>query len=402
MRILIIANKFPYPSHDGGALATASMLEGLVNAEQDIYLYTMTTPKHPANENNLPERLMNKITAETCYVDTNIDAKDMIVNFLFKRTPYIAERFYSDTFNNRLVQILEKNKFDIIQLEGLYLLHLIPLIREHSSAKIVYRAHNIEHYIWKRKAKNEINPIKKFYFYNLSKRLHHYLKKHLNTYDGIISISEPDFRIHKWIGQQKPEIVLPVGLDLSDYFSYPITTNAIEQIAFIGGLDWLPNQEGLEWFLTKVWNKILYYHPKAELHIAGRNCNVNLEKIISSTKNTKFYGEVTSSKDFLSAHSILIVPLFSGSGIRVKIIEGMAMGKAIVTTSIGAEGIPIENKKNAIIADTVEDFADAINLLINNPDMIYPMGNNARDLVKRYFSLEKLTKDLLNFYKTLV
>lgn len=402
MRILIIANKFPYPSHDGGALATASMLEGLVNAEQDIYLYTMTTPKHPADENNLPERLRNKIHAETCYIDTNINTKDMVANFLFKRTPYIAERFYSDSFNERLIKILKHNEFDIIQLEGLYLLHLIPLIRHHSSAKIIYRAHNIEHYIWKRKAKNEINPIKKFYFYNLSERLQRYLKKYLNTYDGIISISDPDYRIHKWLGQQKPEIVLPVGLDLSDYFTYPITTDIIEQIAFIGGLDWLPNQEGLEWFLTKVWNKILNDHPNAELHIAGRNCSSNVKKTIDVAKNTKFFGEVASSKDFLAAHSILIVPLFSGSGIRVKIIEGMAMGKAIVTTSIGAEGIPIEYKKHAIIADTAEDFTEAINFLINNPTLIYQMGNDARDLVKKYFSLEKLTEDLLNFFKTLV
>jgi len=110
---------------------------------------------------------------------------------------------------------------------------------------------------------------------------------------------------------------------------------------------------------------------------------------------------VPSSKEFLAAHSILIVPLFSGSGIRVKIIEGMAMGKAIITTSIGAEGIPIENNKHAIIADTINEFVEAINFLINNPDMTHQIGNNARDLVKEHFSLEKLTDDLLNFYNML-
>lgn len=402
MCILIIANKFPYPPHDGGALATSTMIEGLVDAEQDIYLFTMTTPKHPSDENNLPDHLIDKIIAETCFVDTNISTKDLVVNFLFKHTPYIAERFYSDAFNDRLVKILENEKFDIIQLEGLYLLHLIPLIRQHSSAKVIYRAHNIEHYIWKRKAKNERNPFKKIYFLNLYNRLKKYLKKYLNTYDGLVSISEPDYRIHKWLGQQKPEIVLPVGLVLSDYFIYPISTDKIEQIAFIGGLDWLPNQEGLEWFITKVWHKILNIHPNAELHIAGRNCDDNLQTQIKTFKNVIFYGEVPSSKEFLAAHSILIVPLFSGSGIRVKIIEGMAMGKAIVTTSVGAEGIPIENKKHAFIADSIEDFADAINLLIKNPNLINQIGNNARELAKEHFSLEKLTDDLLDFYKTLI
>lgn len=195
---------------------------------------------------------------------------------------------------------------------------------------------------------------------------------------------------------------MPVGLVLSDYFIYPISTDKIEQIAFIGGLDWLPNQEGLEWFITKVWHKILNIHPNAELHIAGRNCDDNLQTQIKTFKNVIFYGEVPSSKEFLAAHSILIVPLFSGSGIRVKIIEGMAMGKAIVTTSVGAEGIPIENKKHAFIADSIEDFADAINLLIKNPNLINQIGNNARELAKEHFSLEKLTDDLLDFYKTLI
>lgn len=401
MRILIIANKFPYPSHDGGALATASMIEGLVKAQQDIYLFTMTTPKHPFDENNLPNYLKHKIIAETCFVDTNIRIRDLLKNFFFKNTPYIAERFYSDKFNERLINILKNNEFDIVQLEGLYLLHLIPLIRQHSSAKVVYRAHNIEHYIWKRKAKNEINPIKKFYFLNLANRLRRYLKKYLNTYDGLLSISEPDARIHKWLGQQKAEIILPVGLDLSDYFTFTNDSDATDKLAFIGGLDWLPNQEGLEWFLTKVWHKVLNNHPHAELHIAGRNCDNALKTKISTFSNVIFYGEVPSSKEFLAKHSILIVPLFSGSGIRVKIIEGMAMGKAIITTSIGAEGIPIENNKHAIIADTINEFADAINFLINNPEITHQIGNNARELVKEHFSLEKLTDDLLNFYKML-
>ncbi|OQC44259.1 MAG: Glycosyl transferases group 1 [Bacteroidetes bacterium ADurb.Bin035] len=142
-------------------------------------------------------------------------------------------------------------------------------------------------------------------------------------------------------------------------------------------------------------------HPHAELHIAGRNCDNALRSKISTFSNVIFYGEVPSSKEFLAKHSILIVPLFSGSGIRVKIIEGMAMGKAIITTSIGAEGIPIENNKHAIIADTINEFADAINFLINNPEITHQIGNNARELVKEHFSLEKLTDDLLNFYKML-
>ena len=162
----------------------------------------------------------------------------------------------------------------------------------------------------------------------------------------------------------------------------------------------MPNQEGLRWFINEVWEQILIQYPLLEFHIAGRNAPDNLIKLFNK-KNITFFGEVDNSIDFINNRSVMIVPLFSGSGMRVKIVEGMALEKTIITTSIGTEGIETKNGENILIADTVEDFINAISITIENKDTCSTIGKNARAFIHQYYDNRKIAEDLIMFYKNL-
>ncbi|MFQ3579077.1 MAG: glycosyltransferase family 4 protein, partial [Bacteroidales bacterium] len=289
---------------------------------------------------------------------------------------------------------------DIIQIEGLYLCPYIPIIRSISNATIAYRAHNIEHQIWQRSIKGFKNPLKKLYIHHLTQRLQKFEINCLNSYDCLVPISQCDAERLQTMGNIKPLHVTPTGSPQSKIASY-IPEPIGKTLFHLGALDWYPNQEGLLWFFDNVWSKLLQKYPKLYFYLAGRNAPQWFNEKIDKYPNIENFGEIDNPQDFIRNYAIMVVPLLSGSGMRIKIIEGMAAGKAIVTTSIGCEGINVTNGKNIFIADTPEGFAEAIIKLIENPQLILDIGTHAKQLVETQYDSTKLAENLLNFYKSL-
>jgi glycosyltransferase involved in cell wall biosynthesis len=189
--------------------------------------------------------------------------------------------------------------------------------------------------------------------------------------------------------------IVPVGIDTENIktgSSYVQNT-----IYYIGALDWTPNQEGLLWFLENVWPHILKTCKNTILHIAGRNAPQWLIPKIAK-HNVMFHGEVPNAYTFMQNAGIMIVPLLSGSGMRVKIIEGMAMGKAIVSTTIGAEGIDVENGKEILIADKPDDFAQKIISLLESAELSVFISKNARKCAIEKYDNKNISKKLSAFF----
>jgi glycosyltransferase involved in cell wall biosynthesis len=162
-------------------------------------------------------------------------------------------------------------------------------------------------------------------------------------------------------------------------------------------MNWIPNAEGIRWFLESVWTDVRYEFPDLNIHLAGRMMpdwllNIRQPGVIIE-------GEVPDAHQFISSHSVMIVPLFSGSGIRIKIIEAMAAGKAIITTSIGAEGINYVPGHHLLIADNKEQFIECIRKLIIEHDLRKQMGINARQLVLEEHDNAVLINQLTGFYR---
>jgi glycosyltransferase involved in cell wall biosynthesis len=397
MRILQICNKFPYPPKDGGAIAILNLTKGLRSNGHHLKILAMNTSKHYINPDEVFEVM--KDIAEFDYVNINTETKitRAVINLLFSRLPYNAERFISKEFNRKLEEIMKEDNFDIVQLEGLYLLPYIKIIRKLSDAKIVFRAHNIEHEIWNRIVFNTHNIIRKKYLQILAKRINKLELDSLNSYDLLIPITKRDAKILNDLGNNKPFHVCPSGLDIEK--ATVSNTYTHHSLFFIGSLDWIPNREGLLWFIENVWTKINNKEPELKFFIAGRNAPKKLAEKLSNYRNIIFEGEVEDASQFMQDKSIMVVPLLSGSGMRVKIIEGMSLGKAVITTTIGAEGIDIKHSENILIADSADDFKKEIENLLENKSFFTKIGENARSFVIDKMDNRKITASLSEFYK---
>lgn len=400
MKILLLTNKIPYPPKDGGAIATLSLARSLAILGAKISILSLNTKKHYFDINLIPEEITNQIKFYSIDITTELTIKNALKNFIFSKKPYIAERFISEKYNKKLVEILKKDNFDIVQLEGLYMCSYINTIKKYSNAKISLRAHNIEHIIWQRKHKNEKNILKKYYIKNLYKRILKYKLLYLNSYDALIPITAEDSSFFNNIGNTKPYHIVQTGISKE---KYPINNENCEFTSFfhIGALDWMPNQEGLKWFIEKVWKIFKQKHPEYNFYIAGRNAP---EKEITFFKknNTCYLGEIENSIDFINSKSIMIVPLLSGGGMRVKIIEGMALGKVIISTSVGAEGIPVTNRKNILIANSPDEILNAMELIISDKELFAKISENAVNFIYNFYDNKVITEQLLNFYKIIL
>jgi glycosyltransferase involved in cell wall biosynthesis len=164
-------------------------------------------------------------------------------------------------------------------------------------------------------------------------------------------------------------------------------------------MDWLPNIEAVDWLLDTVWQDVLKAKPDAKLVLAGRGMPDRFKKIASN--NITIIDDVKDSSTFYHSYDIMLVPLWSGSGLRIKLVEGLAYGKAIITTSIGAEGIPYSHNKDMMIADSSKEFAQQIISLLSNDLKKQELQQAARVLAEKTFDYQLIAQQLVVFYKSL-
>jgi len=206
----------------------------------------------------------------------------------------------------------------------------------------------------------------------------------MNKVDLFVAIAESDLIKFQKFGLTQKSIVVPIGLDETLYKPDDSSFTKPMSVSFIGSLDWMPNIEGLNWFLETAWPRIYNAHPSLEFHVAGKQTPSSLMNL--KIPNVIFHGEVDDAPEFINEHSVMIVPLLSGSGIRAKIIEGMMLGKVIITTSLGLEGINAKHAENILIADTPEDFVMNVQFCLENPKRLKEIGQEARDFALNHFS----------------
>ncbi|MCD4791732.1 MAG: glycosyltransferase family 4 protein [Bacteroidales bacterium] len=401
MRILQIHNKVPYPPKDGGSIAVFNLSEGFAKFGNKVDILALNTKKHSVNLLKIQNKLPKNINIYAVDIDTDIKLLKALKNLLFSSLPYNAERFINNNFKTKLKEILKENTYDIVQIEGLYMMPYIEIIKENSNSCVSYRAHNIEHEIWEKTYLQEENLLKKIYLKNLYKRIKKFETSYINKYELLIPITKRDAEHFNLLGNTRKIHVSPTGVDSNKYKIKEQNFDAAK-LFHLGSLDWIPNQEGLIWFLENIWNKIIEKNKEIIFTIAGRNSPDYLIEKFNTYKNVNYIGEIEDALKFIHSQTTMIVPLLSGSGMRIKIIEGMAAGKVILTTSKGAEGISGKNGRDFLIADSAKEFIEQIIKIYKNNNLIQEISSNAQSFISDNFDNFTISKTLIEFYETMI
>ena len=371
-----------------------SIITGLLEAGHQVKVLAINSEKYNVKESDIPEEYKRKTGIELIDVDLTVKPLNAFLN-LFTRKSYHAERFISEEFKKRLAEVLDKEQFDVVQLEVLFMAPYVETIRQHSKAMIVLRAHNVEHKIWERIAKDTKSPLKRWYINHLAKTLKEFELNALETVDGVAAITRKDAAFFRKYCS-KPVIDIPFGV-YPEQFDPKYEIEGKPKFYHIGSMNWMPNEEGIRWFVDEVLPKTVEKVPDFVYHLAGRS----MPEWLTSMKNphVDVVGEVPDAKEFVTNHDVAIVPLLSGSGIRIKIIESMALGKTVITTRVGAEGILYDEEVNIIIAENKAKMVEAIRSLNENPETAVRIGQAARKLVEETYDNRKIIARLLMFYE---
>ena len=369
--------------------------EGLLLKGLQVKVVALDSTENEDPEEPIPPDYLEKTGFEAQYIDIRVKILPAFLN-LFTSKSYNVQRFYNRKMERRLQRLLEQEKFDIVQLEGLYLTPYIPVIRQNSQAPILYRSHNIEHFIWERMAAATSHFWKKKYLGLLASRLKNYEMQVMKQVDGLVAISPIDLDFFRNNGFSKPSVFVPVGIPLQQLPDQ--TPNILPgSVYHLGSMDWRPNQEGVEWFLEQVWPLVVTQYPEAKFFLAGKNMPKRYYRYASSS--VEVAGEVPDARAFFMPLQVMVVPLLSGGGMRVKIIEGMAAAKTIVSTTIGAEGIGCLDGQHILLADLPEVMADQIVHCLREEETANTIGQNARQFARDNYATEAIMDNLIGFYK---
>jgi glycosyltransferase involved in cell wall biosynthesis len=277
----------------------------------------------------------------------------------------------------------------VIQVESVFLATYLPAIKASSTAITVLRMHNVEYQIWQTLAKKS-NPIKKLYLQNLTVRVRNFERQAWRNFDLLLPITQKDANLVLRLEEVNDMVVAPFSINLEN-----IKPGKNERWVgyHIGAMDWIPNQEGIRWLLEKAWKKIQKAAPSFEFYFAGRNMPESFSKM--DVAGVHCLNEVHSAEEFIADKKILIVPLWSGGGIRVKILEAMAAEKIVISTRQGIKGIEARPREHYLQATTPDEFARAVAWCIENKEEAEKMARRAHQLVSQKYEYGAVMKTVI-------
>ena len=423
MHILQVCFRVPYPPHDGGAIAMYETVRGLAEAGHTVTVLAVNTPKHRQPADALAH-LGPNVRMVAVDVDTRLSPLKALRNLLLSDRPYNVERFISPRLAESFKKLLLTQAIDVVHVEGTFVAWYVAvyLAQETAAGRLparaqlplfVLRSQNVEYTIWEMLASRTGNPLKKWYLTKLAHRLRAFEHWILPHFDALIAITEEDAERFRAMYASLPAAatevlaapraaptvaVMPASFDLRRL--RPATTAPRPRTVFmLGSLNWLPNLEGIDWFLREVWPQAHAELPELELHIAGSHPPASLTSRPFGQDGVFVHGFVESSTAFMAQYELMLVPLLSGGGMRVKVVEGLAVGKAILSTTIGAEGIAAHDGENLLLRDTPAAWLQALRDYHHGRLPLAAIGQAAARTAHELYDTAQVTAQLVQLYE---
>ena len=395
MKILQIASKFPYPPTDGGRISAYGVTKYLskIGHKIDFVAY------------------LNNDSKEMFYSKMNEICTPHIINFktdnsklgalrnLFSSIPYNISKYYSEELKRWLKNYFKSNKPDIIHITTLHMAWCVDYIKEFTSVPVILREENLEMEIMRRFSENEKNYFLKIYSYLQYKKLHKYEPEMCEKFDCCVMISNKDKEMLERFNRQNYIKAIPVGIE-SELLSKKKSIEENHSLAHIGTMDWYPNYDSLSWFINDVLPDLVEQFPELKLYIyGGGKSKLNIPKALKDNIIVKGY--VDDLWQELLAKNLAIVPLRIGGGIRVKILEMLAAGQNVISTSIGSEGIDVKDETHILLANNKDEFIEKITYFLNGKYDSKTIAVNGRNFIKENYTWEKIADSFDELYNEL-
>lgn len=392
MKILVVTPRLPYPPDTGGKSAVFNLIKSLSLVGHDISLLSLVEDtKKLAQASELGEycRVIPVVK------NTRTSLRKILLN-LFSPLPYTLSKYYFPGMKRRFIDLLEETQFDIVQIDFLHM--AFCAIPATNKIPVVLRAHNVESIIWERLSKQR-RGIMRLLLQHQWKKVRNYESRIVSRFDLCLVFTKHDERRLKLLNPAVKTAILPAGVDIS-YFKPQAVQEKPNSLIFVGDLLWTPNVDGIWWFVQEVFPLIKKEIPEITLHIVGRGGERTLKKV--RARGIDVTGYVRDVRPHIRSSSVYVVPLRAGGGIRIKVLEALAMRKAIVSTTVGCEGIDVESGRDIFIADSPEMFAEATIELLRNSALREELGRNGRRLIERKYTWDRISPRLIDTYSTLL
>lgn len=368
MRILQLCPRVPFPLHDGGAIGIYHITKYLALRRHAITMVTFGR--------NVPRELSEYCDLKIVDARTGHSVRKLADSWM-SRIPYIVAKFRNTQYRAVVEQLAAQHSFDVVHVDHLVMAQYGLMLKRKFGLPVVLREHNVETSLMERFGKTQRNPGLRVFAMIEARRLRHYEAEVCSSVDASAMITKTDEQSLQAIAPRARTVVIPAGVEIPHA---PLTEANGCNVLFLASLDWQPNLDGLYWFRNEVLPILRKRDRAVKLLVAGKGASEKVEALAGD--NVEVLGFVQDLEPLYAKTQVCIVPLFAGSGMRIKILEMLARGKAVVTTSLGCEGMNLDHGKHLLVADTAEEFASAVWNLLANPAQRMELGYGGRSVVE--------------------
>lgn len=399
LRILFLTNRLPYPVTDGQSRRTYHILQGL-SARNEVHLLSLCSSSKQADSTTI-QHLRNFCHGVDVVLapPKNFSLRMVIRLFrsLLSLKPYTFWRHYSRVFLRKSLDLIEGQQFDIVHCDILPIAYVIRSIRKTPCS---LTDHDICYVKAARIAQKVANPVLKAMYFLEAAKLRRWEKAVFSEVSLGLVVSEVDKGILQNLTGRDDLEVIPNGVDPEEFAPHSAEPEPAT-LLWVGGFDYSPNRDAVRWLLTEIFPLVRERVPEVRLKLVGGGQSSSLRRLVGKDEFIEFAGFVDDPVPHLHAATVFVVPLRSGSGTRLKMLEAMAAGKAIVTTSLGAEGIRGEHEKHFLVADTPKEFAEMVTRAVKSSEIRSTLGHNARALVREIYDWRVIVEELQRHYERL-
>lgn len=383
MNILFLSTRSPYPLISGHSLRTYHILKGAAQNHNVTFVTFVQLPEHEFKKENL-DHLKGfckavypfEIPADLSRITF---AKMLFLN-LFSSLPFVAQKYDAPLMRQQIREIIQTEHIDLVHVD---MLPLAAYINEFENLPKILVNHNVESVRLYRWFRTEPNLVKKAYLGIQCLKLKAFEQSAMNKFDGCVVVSELDRELLIKMGVRSKLFVVPNGTNTK--FFKPNNGKVVENsVLWIGHMDVHTNKDAVLYFWKDIYPILKKKYPQVKMTFVGTAPPKEIADATKSDGHVRVTGFVDDIRPYIEEAAVMVVPIRIGSGTRLKILDAMAMGKAIVSTSVGCEGINVSDGENIVIADNREDFASKTIELLKNPDTRINLERNAIELVKTY------------------